>query len=137
MRKSVRMRIEDELRNYHATRRRYYGLRDELCFDREQPECYGRSNAPGDPTGSMAVKLASSPALLNMERWVKAMEAALCRLDKSQYRLIELRYWTTPRTLTNEGIAIELGIGRATLYRWVDAVLDLIDRNLGESFDQL
>lgn len=137
MKKSVRMRIEDELRNYHATRRRYIDLRNEMCFDKDGMACFGRSNLPGKPTESTAIKLVSSAALLNMGRWVSAIENTVIRLDKTQYRLVELRYWAAPRSLTDDGIAMELGISRRTYFYWVNGILANIDRLAGESFDKL
>ncbi len=66
-----------------------------------------------------------------LERIVEAIESVVERLPEKKKRLVQLRYWDKPRTLTWDGIALRLEIGRATAMRWRDEVIYAIAEKIG------
>lgn len=85
----------------------------------------------GDPTARKGIELASTKARLRAEENVRIMGNVLAYLPEEKYRLIELRYWTNPQTLTDEGIACKLNIDRSTYFRWKKEIVYLVGQKLG------
>ena len=132
MRQDVRRFIEKELTIFQDTKRDYYLLKEEMCGTGKKDECYGRSNLPGAPTEEHAVRLiVSTPRISQLERVVSAIDGVMCNLDEDRFRLIQMRYWERPRTLTDDGIAISLCVSRSTMFRWLDEILMAIAERLG------
>ena len=99
-----------------------------------------RGSDTSDTTQKKALRLVSNPRLAQLERTVRAIGHIVDGLDEDKYRLVTLKYWTCPRQLTDEGIAMEISIGRSTMYRWADEILlgiavELGIVNMGQSRD--
>lgn len=125
--------IESEIFRYHETKKEVSRLRQEIMYGKPFDENVGggRSNLPGDPTGSVATALVINRQLQNMESIVYAIETVYDRLDDSYKQLVRMKYWTKPQTLTWEGIAQELNIGRMTAFRWRKEIVYAIAEILG------
>lgn len=135
LRKSAFKHIESEIFAYHDTRREIIKLRNEIMYSSGSGEDEnvggGKSNLPGDPTGSKATRLATHKHLTHIEGIAEAIESVYERLPEEKKRLIVLYYWTTPQTLTWDGIAQKLHISRRQAINWRDEAINAIAHILG------
>jgi RinA family phage transcriptional activator len=132
IRREIKAYIEAELRDYNDTLRAIGEDKNELLLaspvhDNNGGTSYDLSN----PTQDKALQLVTNKRIRRMEQTCRAIENVVNRLPEDKYRLVELRYWTKPQTLTDEGIAREIGIDRATLYRWADGIIKAIGIEMG------
>lgn len=85
----------------------------------------GKTNSVGDPTGSMAIKLASPlksvvveglGTVFKPETWVKVMDDAYAAQDIYAQKLLRARYYD--RKAKPTALAIDFHIGETTAYDW-------------------
>lgn len=133
IRKTTFSHIESELYDYFDTRKSIIRIRSELLNASPSHENTGggRSSLPSDPTGRTASLIASDRRLKSMEERVQAITEVVERLTDDKKKMIQLRYWARPQTLTWDGIAMELKCNRATVFRWRDDVIEAIAIRLG------
>lgn len=125
--------IESELYAYHDTCREIEELRKNILLSSAVPDLTGggKSNLPGDPTGRVATRLATHRKLEQLERIVYAIEKVVNQLPDEKKKLVKLKYWTKPQTLTWDGIAQELHISRRTAINWRNDIVYAIAEILG------
>jgi RinA family phage transcriptional activator len=126
--------VENELEAYAQTKREIERLKADILHGRNSPDENiggGKSNLPSDPTGTTGTILASHESLQHMQKVVTTIERVYGSADESKRKLIRLRYWTRPQTLTWDGIAIELNCHRATALRWRDEIVIVIAASMG------
>lgn len=117
VRKKTFQHIEQELFFYDETKKDIEMIRNEILHGTRQVDNPdgGKSNLPGDPTGSKAVQL-SSDELGGMERVIEAIEKVYQLSDKRTQEFIKLFYFAKPRTLTIEGVAQKLYVSRRNVF---------------------
>lgn len=118
--------VESELYAYHETCREIVRIKTELLHGKPNDDENvggGRSSLPGDPTGRTATALVSHKRLEQLSNITDAIEAVVSRLPQDKRKLVELRYWTKPQTLTWDGIADKLHVSRITAIRWRDEII--------------
>ena len=133
VRKKTFGHIEQELYFYHDTKKEIANIRDEILHGSkgtDNPEG-GKSNLPGAPTESKAIRLMSNKALLNMQEVIEAIDEVYKTSYRGEQKFIEAFYWTKPQTLTIEGIAQHLFISKRTLYRLRHRVVHRLAMELG------
>ena len=127
--------VESELYAYHETRREIVRLKNEILYGSggggDENVGGGRSNIPGDPTGQTAVLLTSHKRLEHLTNIADSIESVVDQLPAEKKRLVELKYWTRPQTLTWVGIAKTLPVHRATAIRWRDEIIQAIGTKAG------
>ncbi|WP_059050823.1 transcriptional regulator [Paenibacillus senegalimassiliensis] len=127
--------VESEIYAYHETRKEILRLKNEILHGGKSGEDEnvggGRSNLPGDPTGRTAVLLTSHKKLEQLQTIADAVEAVYRELTPEKQRLIRLRYWTRPQTLTWDGIAKEVPAHRATVIRWRNEIVKEVAIKIG------
>lgn len=130
--------MESELFAYPDTKREIDYIRAEILHPFEEnpddPTIVKGKNSvrvPGDPTGMTATLLVTNRKLEQMERVVNVIDTILDRLPESKKRMMKLRYWTNPQTLTWDGIALKLGVSRITAIRWRNDIVYLIAEKMG------
>jgi RinA family phage transcriptional activator len=132
MKKELRAYIEAELRDYHKTLSDIANLRDDLLNESPSPpDGMPRGSTTSDPTFKRATRLITCRRLEVMCRTVEGIAAALDRLPPEKIKLVELKYWVNPQTLTDIGIAQKLDCGQNTYYRWRNELCRDIARELG------
>jgi len=89
------------------------------------------ARVPNSPTERIATMLVMDKRLRELERITEAIETVYQSLDTERKKLIRLKYWTKPQTLTWEGIALKLNVSRATVFRWREEVVNAIAEKLG------
>lgn len=134
LRKPTFQHIESELYYFHESKRELSRLRQEIIYNKSSYDENiggGRGNLPSDPTGSVATALVTSRKVQTLESIVNAIETVYEQIDDNYKTLIQLKYWTKPQTLTWEGIAQELKVGRMTAFRWRKEIVYAIAELLG------
>ena len=132
MRREIKAYIEAELRDYNDTLRQIGEDKNELILSSHSPDDSGiRGTDISNPTYNKAVQLMTNKRIRRMEDTCRAISNVLDGLQSEKYRLVELKYWTKPQILTDEGIARELSCDRRTLYRWVDGIILALAKEMG------
>jgi RinA family phage transcriptional activator len=126
--------IENEIRLYHQTLKEIEIRRLEILY-RYQPTDTnvggGKSNLPGDPTGRTATALTDDLRLQTLERITSAINLMWQGLHDDKKKLVKLYYWTSPQTLTWDGIALQLNVSRMTLSRWRKEIVMTVAMHTG------
>lgn len=132
IRKEIKAYIEAELRDYNDTLRNIAIDKQELLLETASFDNIGGTNYNiGNPTQAKAMKLLTNKRIRRMEETCKAINNVISALPEEKYRLIELKYWTRPQTLTDEGIARELCCDRRTIYKWIDGIVIALGVEMG------
>ncbi|RJE88614.1 transcriptional regulator [Paenibacillus sp. 1011MAR3C5] len=134
LRRGTFQHVESELYAYHDTRKEIVRLKNEILYGRTNEDENvggGRGSGVSDPTARTAVLLTSHKKLEQLQNITDAIEAVYEALPKDKQRLVTLRYWTRPQTLTWEGIAKEIPAHRATAIRWRDEIISAIAYKVG------
>ena len=135
LRREIRAYIEAELRDYHQTKIDLVEAKEDIMLEgpllsevNTGSETYKISR----PTEDKTLRLVTNKRIKRMEQIIRAIETVVNSLPEEKYRLVELRYWSKPRTLTDDGIALEINCDRRTIYRWLDGILMSIAAEMGE-----
>lgn len=134
LRRGTFKHIEAELYDYHETLKRIKERKEEIMYSSSLDENKGGANSarvPNSPTERIATMLVMDKRLRELERITEAIETVYQSLDTERKKLIRLKYWTKPQTLTWEGIALKLNVSRATVFRWREEVVNAIAEKLG------
>lgn len=131
--KDVFRHVESLLYRYPQIKKEISRLRESLLYPYQDDENVGggKSNIPGDPTSSTAIKLAEHAKLVHLERVRDAIEQVYNVLPEPKQELIRVKYWTSPQRLTTIGICDEIGISESTFRRWRKQTLQDIAELLG------
>lgn len=133
LKKGTFKHVESELYHYHETKKELETLKKDIMLAGKAPDLYGggRSNVPGDPTGSIVARVVTHRQIEYLEKVIQAIEKVYRALPTEKQRLVQLKYWTKPQTLTWEGIAKELHVSRRTAINWRDDIIYAIAELLG------
>jgi len=134
LKKATFKHIESELYSYHDTLKEINRLRKDIMFTKENDDENiggGKNNLPSSPTERIATRLASHKRLNNLEEVTNAIQKVYTGLPEDYQKLVRLKYWTRPQTLTWEGIADKLFITSRQAMRWRDEVVWSIGEVLG------
>lgn len=129
--------VESELYAYPDVKKEIERLRLEIQYPHERTEdvniVKGASSVrqPGDPTGQTATALASNRTLEQLERIADVIDSVVTKLPEEKKRLVQLWYWTRPRMLSWDGVALELNISRRQAIRWRNGIVIQIARAIG------
>lgn len=126
--------VESELYHYHETLREIQTIREEILHAaKPQDENIGggKSNVPGNPTQSIAIALATNRKMDNLERVVQVIQFVYTGLPDEKKRLVELKYWQRPQTLTWDGIALRLNVSRRTALNWREEIVFAVAHLMG------
>lgn len=133
VRKGTFKHIESELFAYHETKREINQIMQDILHGTTAVENKGggKSNLPGDPTNRLATALVTHKRLKQLETIANAIEEVYIQLPEEKQKLVKLKYWTRPQTLTWDGIARTLNVGRATAIRWRNEVVFAVAYTIG------
>ena len=132
MNKGLRLYIEAELRGYHDTMIELEALRDDMINESPlPPDGMPRGTETSDPTFNKTMKLLTCKRLNQMYRVTYAIGNVVWSLPPDKLKLVKLKYWTKPQEYTNTGISMQLHIDRATYFRWLNGILELIGKEMG------
>jgi RinA family phage transcriptional activator len=134
LKKATFRHIESELFSYHDTLREINNLRKDIMFCNENDDENiggGRNNLPSSPTERIATRLATHKRLSKLEEVAHAIEKVYTGLPEDYQRLVKLKYWTRPQTLTWDGIAGKIPVSRRTAFNMRDEIIHTIAEVLG------
>lgn len=134
LKKATFKHIESELYSYHDTLKEISNLRKDIMFCSENDDENiggGRNNLPSSPTERIATRLATHKRLIQLEEVTNAIYKVFQGLPEDYQKLVRLKYWTRPQTLTWEGIADKLYITSRQAMRWRDEIVYTIAEVLG------
>jgi len=120
----VRDYIEWELEHYHENKRQLEEYKMDMipsCVATYSLAQSSNHSETTDTTAQRAIKLATSPYILNTERNVKAIEAILAKCDDTDKKLINMVYWK--RAYNIEGAGMVAGLSRAGAYKRVNKII--------------
>ena len=126
--------VESELYAYHDTRKEIVRLKNEILYGTSSSDENvggGRSNLPGDPTGKKATLMVTHSAVIQLELIVNSISEVYTQLPEEKQKLIRLKYWTKPQTLTWDGIARKLNVSTRQAQRWRDEIIREIAKKIG------
>jgi RinA family phage transcriptional activator len=134
LKKATFKHIESELYSYHDTLKEISNLRKDIMFCSENDDENtggGRNNLPSSPTERIATRLATHKRLIQLEEVTNAIYKVFQGLPEDYQKLVRLKYWTRPQTLTWEGIADKLYITSRQAMRWRDDIIFAVAEVLG------
>lgn len=132
LRREIKAYIEAELRDYHQTKADLIEAKDDFIHQAPIADLSGvRGTDTSRPTESKVLQIITNKRIKRAEQIIQAIEIIVSALPEEKYRLIELKYWAKPQTLTDAGIAMELNCDRRTLYKWKDGILLAIGKEMG------
>lgn len=134
LKKATFKHIESELYSYHDTLKEIEQLRKDIMFCKDNSDENiggGRSNLPSSPTERIATRLATHKRLNQLEEVANAIQKVYTGLPEDYQKLVRLKYWTKPQTLTWEGIADKIPVSRRTAFNMRDEIIYAISEVLG------
>lgn len=134
LKKATFKHIESELYSYHDTLKEIEFLRKEIMFSHHSVDENvggGRSSLPSHPTEQIATRLATHKKLNQLEEVTNAIQKVYTGLPENYQKLVRIKYWKHPQTLTWDGIAEELHVHRTTAIRWRDEIVKAVASTLG------
>jgi RinA family phage transcriptional activator len=134
LRKATFKHIESELYSYHDTLKEINNLRKDIMFCNENDDENiggGRNNLPSSPTERIATRLATHKRLIQLEEVINSIYKVYTGLPEDYQKLVKLKYWTRPQTLTWEGIAEGLHVSRRQAFNWRDEIVYAVGEVLG------
>jgi RinA family phage transcriptional activator len=130
--------IEAELYGYNDTKREIMKRREELMYpfdeDPEDMSIVKGANSvrtPGRPTERIVTRLTMDKRLRNLEEIIEAIDSVLDRLDGTQRKMVNLRYFMKNRKLNWEGIALECNIHVQTAFKYRRMIIQAIAEKVG------
>ena len=132
LKRQIRQYIECELRDYDQTKKEWENIqKNVICAGGCGDDSGIRGTDKRSATESKALRLISNKRLAQLERTIAAFERVLSRLQEEKYKLVMLKYWSSPQMLTDDGIALKLNISKRTLYDWQSAIILAFAKELG------
>jgi RinA family phage transcriptional activator len=128
----IKAYIEAELRDYHQTKHELEELKSDLInMSPNPPDGMPRGGTTGNPTEGKCIRLITNKRIRHMEKVIDCIKIITDELPPEKYELVRLKYWTRPQTLTDAGIAQQIGCDRSTLWRWNSDIITAIGIELG------
>lgn len=133
MRKEIKAYIEAELRNYNQSKKDLEEIKNDIVEEGKHVDDNvgirgsGRSNV----VESKTIRLITNKRIKKLEETIRAIDVVLGELEEEKYRLVEMKYWTRPNPLSDEGMCQKLCISRRTFYRWIDGIILAIAIEMG------
>ncbi len=127
--------IESEIRMYHTTLKEYTRRRAELLTDRSEPDDAQSSSKPNvisNPTERYAIRLVEDKRLSRLKEVIDAVEDVYKDASERHVQFIELNYWSRPKALTMDGIALKMNMSVRVLYKMRNEIVYNVSRLMGE-----
>lgn len=132
MKPSTFKHIEAEIALFHETEKEIEKRRDEIMYPTMSEELVGgKSNLPSDTVGNLATRLVMDRRLSELERVRNSIQSVYDSLEEKPKQMLEMRYWSKNNSKTWEGIAMEIEVGRMTVFRWRNEIVKAVGDKLG------
>lgn len=132
----IKAYIEAELRDYHQTKLDLVEAKEDIAESAQEIDDVGfntgaQTHRIGRPTEAKTIAILTNKRIKRMEQVVRAIDIVIGELPEEKMKLVRLKYWQRPRRLTDAGIAMELHVGRRTVYYWTEEICTEIAVELG------
>jgi RinA family phage transcriptional activator len=135
LRKATFSHVESEIRAYKDTVKEIDKLKRDILYSSPSGDDEnvggGRSSFHSDITSMKATLMLGHRKIVQLETIVNAIEYVLEKLPEDKQRLVELYYWKKPQTLTWDGIAERLHVGKRTAQYWRDEIVYAVAERIG------
>ncbi|AZO96093.1 hypothetical protein [Halocella sp. SP3-1] len=125
--------VEHELYDYKYMRKDLKELKDDIAFGIIGNTTYDNFSttekySEGSGTENAGIKLMSNKVATRLLRTLEAIDRAVSRLDEEKGKLFNLKYMQRKHWKT---ITLEIGISRATFFRWQDEIVEATAKEMG------
>lgn len=127
-----RNRVETDLRDYPEDKRQLDEIKNNMIpsqISQYGPKEGSSFDSEKRPTEDITIRIVSAPYVRFLSEKVEAISSVVDYLNETDHNIIDLMYWH--RGLTPEGIAMQLNLGRSTVYQRLNNILVEIARRLG------
>ncbi len=132
IKKEIKAYIETEIRDYDDTLRAIGEERNDLILSSPTHENIGGTSYDiSNPTLDKAIKLRTNKRIRRMEQTCEAIAKVIDALPDEKLRLVELKYWAKPQTLTDAGIYMQLNIEKTCYYEWINQIVGAVGVEMG------
>lgn len=123
--------IETELRCFKDSKTYLEDLRRDIIEGAQLQGERVQSSSISDTTSNKAIRLVSSPEILEISKRINAIEDGLMIIAKHdlKIRLLKMKYFE--HKYTDRGIMEELNIGQNCFYKWRTEIITVIANKLG------
>ncbi len=131
--KDIKGYLESELRAYPKTKQELEALKMDIILESPlfEPGAGVRTSGLSKPVERSVLALEKNKRISYLDRLIRAIETVLAAIPPEKYKLVELKYWQTPRCLTDEGIARIIACSRPTVWRWSQEIVTAIAVEMG------
>ncbi|MBY8908196.1 transcriptional regulator [Salinicoccus roseus] len=126
--------LEDELFSYPGMEKHIRSIREEIINPWKEQDTNiggGRSNSNVSTVEIKATRLVNDKRLRRMQEVKQAIETIYNEADHNQRKMLDVYYFTRPRTLTIDGVAQKMNVSRRTIFRVRKSILSRLADELG------
>ena len=127
--KSIKKYVEAELENYQLLKKEREEIRAEIILSTLRPDTQPKSKQISRITENKSCDLTDNIRLRQIDISIKAIEKVLSQLEDEKRAFIKCKYWE--RRFTAQGLADRFNINLITAWRWSEAVIEQIAREMG------
>lgn len=134
MRRSTMKYLEDELFSYPGMEKHIKSIREEIINPWKEQDTNiggGRANSNVSTVEIKATRLVNDKRLKRMQEVKQAIETIYNEGDQNQRKMLDVYYFTRPRTLTIDGVAQKMNVSRRTIFRVRKSILSRLADELG------
>lgn len=123
--KSTKGYIEASIRKFHTLVKERDALRTEIILSASRTnDGQPKRKEVSKPTESKACSLILNNRLQHLENLINAIENIFSQLPADRLELIKYKYWGA--SLNAEALAYKLHVDKATIWRWMNKVIEAI-----------
>lgn len=134
MRRSTMKYLEDELFSYPGMDKHIRSIREEIINPWKEQDTNiggGRANNNVSTVEVKATRLVNDKRLKRMQEVKQAIETIYVEADHNQRKMLDVYYFTRPRTLTIDGVAQKMNVSRRTVFNIRKKLLKQLADELG------
>jgi RinA family phage transcriptional activator len=128
----VREFVEWQLEHYHEDKKQLEQYKNDMIPSAVTHLSLTAGTSHGSvsmPTEQTALRIATSPYIMETEKCIKAVESVINGCDAINVKLIELIYWQKAYTVVGAGLKV--GLSQAQAYRHVNNILCRVALEMG------
>lgn len=125
--------IASELKRYHRSKKELERLKLDIMLEAPEQDDVksGETNKVSRPVENAVLRIRQNKRVQYLERMIDAIEFVIDGLGAEKRELVKLKYWQRPVLLTDNGIARQLCVSKATVWRWSHEILFDIATEIG------
>lgn len=123
--------IEWELEHYPENKRQLEEYKRDMIPSATPAYSLAAGGHSGEsrPTENISLKILSDQYVMHTARTVEAIERVLSRINKEDYKLINLVYWKGSHSIS--GAALDSHMSKSAAYRRLNAIITALAKEMG------